>query len=430
MRSLLSAPRPRRRAALAAVLSIIAVPLVAASTAEAADACDPAQACVIVKVVSTSDGKGTTLETRYFNASELQAWGDGLVTAPPYLTRGQSGKVSPRPRPATALPLRTLLSSPVFTKDPETAVTFSESNGTSAPTVLDKPDFSDPATATDKDPYPFLDDLQPALYVTGTGQIGYVRPLRDEDDVNSTDQFKVDPGSSVTLTIHTTGKLLQPVAHASSTSVDTKATVSFSTTYAQKLRTNIIKWRWTFGDGETLHSAQEKPTHRYATKGTYPVFVEVRGTDGSYGRSAPIEMKVAKPPKPPKTSGGGGTGGGTGGGGTGGGYIPPYIPAPPSIDNPPSVDKPPTTDQPTTPVDDGLQEVEGFVLAGAGAEQGESIPGTQAQPQPTKASELSTSRKISGAVIGGLAVILLLGLGAEIETRWASTRLAHLRRRT
>ncbi len=111
----------------------------------------------------------------------------------------------------------------------------------------------------------------------------------------------------------------------------------------------------------------------------------------------------------------------------GGGYIPPYIPN--DTSTPPSVDTPPTTEPPTTPVDDGLQEVEGFVLAGAGAEEGDSIPGTQAASQPTKASELSTSRKISGAVIGALAVILLLGLGAEIETRWASTRLAHLRRR-
>jgi hypothetical protein len=42
---------------------------------------------------------------------------------------------------------------------------------------------------------------------------------------------------------------------------------------------------------------------------------------------------------------------------------------------------------------------------------------------------LSTSRKISGAVIGGLAIILLLGLGAEIEARWVSTKLGHLRRR-
>jgi len=427
--SLLSAPRRRRRAALAALLSIVAVPLAAASTAEAADACDPAQACLIVKVVSTSDGKGTTLETRYFNASDIQDWGDGLVTAPPYVTRGQSGKESERPRPAAALPLRTLLASPAFTQDPDTNVTFSESNGTPAPTVLDKPDFRDPAAATDpKDPYPFDDGLQPALYVTGAGQIGYVRPLRGEDDVNSTDQFRVEPGSSATLTIHTTGKLLQPVAHASSTSVDTKTSVSFSTTYAVKPGTRILTWRWSFGDGETRHSAQEKPTHRYTTKGTYPVFVEVRSANGSYGRSAPLEMKVAKPPKPPKTSGGGGAGGGGGTGG--GGYIPPYIPAPSKVDNPPSVDNPPTSDLPTTPVDDGLQEVEGFVLAGAGAEQGDSIPGTQAQPQPTKASELSTSRKISGAVIGGLAVILLLALGAEIETRWASTRLAHLRRRT
>jgi PKD repeat protein len=423
---LVSTPR-RRRAALAAALATVAIPLVTSSTAEAAEACLPSEACVIIQVVQTIDGSTTVIEKRAFNASEITAWDQSkLVDDPKYYTRGPGGTLSERPRPAEALPLRNLLGSGEFTHDPLTNVKFSESNGTSVPTVLDKPDFGDPADSA----YPFDDSLQPALYVTSTGQIGYIRPLRGADDINSTDQFRVDPGRSVTLTIHTTGKLLEPVVSASSTSVDTKDTTTFSTTYAEKPGTRVIRWRWSFGDGSTLHSSQEKPTHRYTTKGTYPVFVQVRGANGSYGRSAPIQMKVAKPPKPPATTGGGG-GGTAGGTGGGGGYIPPYIPnSPLTVDNPPSFDNPPTDDQSATPADDGLQQVEGFVLAGAGSGQGDTIPGTQDTSQPTKASELSTSRKISGAVIGGLAVILLLGLGAEIETRWASTRLAHLRRRT
>lgn len=426
MSRLLSAPRQRRRAALAAMLAVVAVPFVTSSTADAAEACLPDEACIVVQVVSTTDGTTTVVEKRFFNASEILAWDPGqLVEDPAYYTRGHvGGDLSARPRPAEALPLRNLLGSPAFEHDPLTSVTFSESNGTSVPTVLDKPDFGDPADPA----YPFDDSLQPALYVTSTGQIGYVRPLRGEDDVNNTDQFRIDPGGSATLTIHTTGKLLEPVVKASSTSVDTKDTTTFTTSYADNPGTRIIKWRWDFGDGSTLHASQQEPTHRYSEKGTYPVFVQVRGANGSYGRSAPIQMKVANPPTPAPTSGSGGSGGGGGGGtgGIGGGYIPPYFP---SETNPPTVVNPPTDDLPTTPLDDGLQQVEGYVLAGAGAGQGDSIPGTQATSQPTEATELSTSRKIGGAVIGGLAIILLLVLGAEIETRWASTRLAHLRRR-
>jgi PKD repeat protein len=287
--------------------------------------------------------------------------------------------------------------------------------------VLSQADLGDPNGAD----YPFLDKLSPAIYLLSNGNIRYIRPLRGEDDVNVYDQFNLD--TNLILTFHTTGRLLEPVAKASSTSVNTKDKPTFSVTVADP-KTNL-GYKWDFGDGRT--SNLRKPTHRYTEKGTYSATVTVRGDDGSYGRSSAITMKVAKPPKPPKppsTSGGGG-GGGTGGTVGGGGYIPPYIPSNPGIDLPPTVENPPTDTAPTTPTDDGLEAVEGFVLTGAGAGQGDTIPGTHATSQPTKASELSTSRKIGGAVIGGLAVILLLGLGAEIETRWASTRLAHLRRR-
>jgi PKD repeat protein len=231
------------------------------------------------------------------------------------------------------------------------------------------------------------------------------------------------------LTIHVTGDLLSIRIKTSPNKVTTSTPVSFSADVTPK--SNDLSYRWNFTGGTSPQDKTPTPSHTYTKKGSYSVNLEVTGDDGSYGRAATTTVKVGKPPKPSSNNGTGGTGGGGGGGTGGGGYIPPYIPN--SSPNPPPVDNPPTTELPTTPtapVDDGLTEVEGFVLAGAGAGEGEDIPGTQATNQPTKASELSTSRKISGAVIGALAVILLLGLGAEIETRWASTRLAHLRRRT
>ncbi|KRC66280.1 hypothetical protein ASE12_16860 [Aeromicrobium sp. Root236] len=407
------------------MLSMIAVPLVASSTADAADTdCAQGQACVEVRVVSTTGGKETRLSTSYFTVADLTS-GAGIVQNPEYWTRSSAKKAAkPTPRPATALPLRALLQR--VTNPPSKPPTFSEVPLRGIPSVLSE----DELRAGDDEKQPFLDDLEPSLFAFSSNRIGYIRPQRTEEDLNRSDYFVTGAGGRLVLTFHTTGKLLAPTLSVGATTVNTKTKNAFTVNVPEP-GTRISRYRWTFGDGTEYGSRDKARTHRYDKVGTYPVYVQVRGENGSYGRTAPTEMKVGKPPKPPSTTGGGGTGGGggIGGGGGGGGYIPPYVPTPPSVDNPPSVDTPPTNDLPTTPVDDGLQEVEGFVLAGAGAEQGDSIPGTQASVQPTKASELSTSRKISGAVIGALAVILLLGLGAEIETRWASTRLAHLRRR-
>lgn len=423
MSTLVSTPRRRRHAALAAALAMVAAPLLT-SSAEAGDTdCAEGQACIEVRIVSTEDGRDTRLSTSYFTVADITS-GDDLVQAPKYYTRSSLKEpAAETPRPATALPLRALLD-----RVGEEAVddtTFSEVPLRGIPSVLSEDDFLAPDDAK----HPFLDDLQPGLYAYTDNRIGYIRPQRSEDDLNRTDHYITPSGGRLILTFHTTGRLLEPVLSVGDTSVDTKTKNEFAVT-TKDPGTRIVRYLWNFGDGTAYQSKYKARTHRYTKVDTYAAFVQARGADGSYGRTAVVKMKVGKPPKPPKPSPTGGTGGiGGGGGGTGGGgYIPPYIPNdapnPPAVDNPPPAD-----DMPTMPVDDGLQEVEGFVLAGAGAEQGDTIPGTEATAQATEATELSTSRKISGAVIGGLAVILLLALGAEIETRWASTRLAHLRRR-
>jgi len=244
----------------------------------------------------------------------------------------------------------------------------------------------------------------------------------------------------LTLTFHVTGHLVSPKIKVSPATITTDTKASFSATITPDTDEKFA-YEWNFTGGTTIQSRSATPTHTYTKSGTYAVNLSVRGENGSYGRAATTSVKVGSPPKAPSTSGGsgggggGGSGGGSGGGGGGlggaGGYggYGGYIPSAPSFGSPPTVGNPPTSSLPSTPVDDGLQAVEGYVLTGAGAGQGDSIPGTQVTSQPTTPTELSTTRKIGGAVIGGLAVILLLGLGAEIETRWASTRLAHLRRR-
>ncbi|MEV7395515.1 PKD domain-containing protein [Aeromicrobium sp. NPDC092404] len=408
MSTLVSTPRRRRRAALAAALAMIAAPLVVSSSAEAAE-CVAGVPCVIVKVVSVVDGKKAEYEYTV-NIQENADLKDAEDLA--YTVRSKrNGPITPVEGITEALSLNAILDRDNGGDADDW--TFSETSGRSkVPSVLD-PDMN------------YRDGLVPAVYVTG-GRVGYVRPLAGNGDVNAGDVFVLPAGAPLVLTIHTTGELLDVTTTATPKKKVTTATPVFFTAEVAP-ESDTLSYRWTLG---TKVYKTAKPSRTFTKSDTYPVNLVVRDDkDGSLGLAATTSVKVGKPPKPPSTNGTGGGGGGIGPGTGGGGFIPPYIPndapSPPSDATPP-----PTSDLPTGPIDDGLTEVEGFVLAGAGSGEGESIPGTQATSQPTQADELSTSRKISGAVIGALAVLLLLGLGAEIETRWASTRLAHLRRRT
>ncbi|WP_217361304.1 PKD domain-containing protein [Aeromicrobium stalagmiti] len=423
----------RRRTALLASLAFAATSLGLTSSPVEAAECTEGPSCVIVNVVRTVDGDTTTLYSEEVSTAEIAEWSDFDESRQYYKRRNVTGTVSEGPRVGknTGISLYELLERVnALHPDKAKAATFSETpNARKIPSVLSDADLVDPADPG-KDGYPFDDSLAPAVYVSGS-RIGYVRPLRDADkDVNITDIFKVS--GALELTFHTTGKLLEPVVSVGSTSVDTKAKSAFSITYAKKPGTRIIKTRWDFGDGSTKGTKRDEPTKTYAKKGTYPVSVTVYGANGSYGRSAPVEMKVDNPPKAPSSGTGGGTG--TGGLGSTGGYVPPYDPGtidPPS-DDPPAEDVP--DDEPTDdiPVDDGLEEVEGYVLAGAEIVPGgtpEAIPGTQDSSQPAPATQEALRKRIATWIVAALAIALLVGAGAASETRWFRTRLHHLRRR-
>lgn len=411
--------RRRRRAALAAVLALVTVPLMT-SSAEAAPKpkpCpDPAVPCVSVMVITTAKGVDTEVVSYTIDIGP-----DTVdVTDPAKLKYTSRAKVGGTVKKITgiqqALSIKKILGSGEFD---ETSARFSETpNESKIPSVL-RADYLSGS-------YKFANGLVPAVYATSDG-IGYVRPLRKaENDVNAGDIFRT--GKRLVLTIHTSGDLLDVDIKASPKKITTKTPVSFSADISPK--SDGLSYRWNLTGGTKVEDKTATPSITYKKKDSYAVNLEVFGDDGSYGRASTTTVKVGNPPKPkPTPTATTGTGGGSGTGGGGSGYIPPFVPNTPDV---PSDDAPaedPIEDLPTTPVDDGLEEVEGFVLAGAGSEMGESIPGTDAAAQPTEANELSTKRKISGAAIGALAVLLLLGLGAEIETRWLSTRLGHLRRR-
>jgi PKD repeat protein len=405
-----------RRALLAGALALVSAPFVTSSVAEAAavepETCpDGSFPCVTLRVVGTSD------DEEKFSHFLLTGNGDSAVSGKEYSVRSKASG------PTTTLTVDKGWS--ISTVTGGQSASFSETdNPDKFPAVLDAGEFNGS----------FKDNLLPAIYVTADNRIGYVRPLRSAADVNGDEVFTLPANQPLTLTLHTKGEILDVQFDTTPSKITTDTPVSFTAKVTPN--SDKLRYSWNFTGGTKTEDKSAAPTHTYAKKGTYSVNLQVRDDDGSYGRAATTSVKVGSPPRPTPTpttgtggSGGGGGGGSGGGGGGGGGYVPPYIPndtSTPPLGDAPLSDLP---DLPTAPTDDGLQEVEGFVLAGAGAETGDSIPGVEVASQPTKASELSNSRKISGAVIGGLAVILLLGLGAEIEARWVSTRLGHLRRR-
>ncbi len=432
---------PHRRrgpvAGLAILLAAGASALtLAPSPVSAAECPDQLPACVVVSFVATVDGQTTSTTSYTVSPADLQAWTDAALNDRRYALRknpaSRGGQLDDR---SFAQGQRVSINALLTTVDPTRAATatYTETpNAAGVPAVLSAADLADPAAPDDANgdgqPYPFLEKLPPAVYLAGDGRIGYIRPLRDaEEDTNASDYFQVT--GRLDLTVHTTGSLLAPTVASSAGAVigrDDKTT--FSAEFAEKPATRIISTRWDFGDGSSKSTKVDEPSKAYARRGTYPVVVTVRGNDGSYGRSAPLEVKVANPPKAPSS----GTGGGSGLGG-GGVFEPPGgsfdgFPSPGEVED---VPLPEQEDLPTAPVDDGLEAVEGYVLAGAEIVPGgtpEAIPGTEDSSSPAPATQASTRERLATWIVAALAVLVLVGLGAAGESRWFRHRLRHLRR--
>lgn len=434
--------RRRRRAAVTALVLGAAWVGLAPSPVSAAECPQQLPSCIVVSVVSTSGGQTTVLTEYTVAPADLQPLTDETLNAKPYSLRknpaSKGGELDTRP---IAQGQRVTVNKLLKTLDPNllgTATYLETPNAAGVPAVLSPADLADPDAPDDTDgdgqadtTFPFADRLAPAVFVTTSGRLGYIRPLRDlDEDTNASDYFQVT--GRLDLTVHTTGSLLAPtVVSSQGTELDLDDRTTFSVAFAEKPRTRVVSTTWDFGDGSVKGTKREKPSKSYAERGTYAVAVAVRTSDGSYGRSAPVEVKVAKPPKAPTS----GSGGGDGLGG-GGGLPAPYDPFDGELDEPyvPEDPLPPEDvpdDVPPAPVDDGLEPVEGYVLAGAELVPGgspEAIPGTQSSTAPAPATQASTRQRVATWTVAALAVLLLVGAGAASETRWLRHRLRHLRR--
>ncbi|MDM4762869.1 PKD domain-containing protein [Galbitalea sp. SE-J8] len=169
---------------------------------------------------------------------------------------------------------------------PAGSVSFAEVTvASTGPMTLSSADLGDPADAG----YPFPSGLLPAFYVAGSDALGYVRPLRDDDQPN--DLAQTSANGVVDLTLHTSGSLLAPTLSADRDSVDAGGTVTFTTS---GVTASGLDYAWDFGDGAPV-AGDAVASHAYSTPGRYAARVIVRGADGSLGVSGRVFVTVGEP---------------------------------------------------------------------------------------------------------------------------------------
>ena len=300
------------------------------------------------------------------------------------------------------------------------------------------------------------------------GQNTYVRPWLGGADQNAKDQV-VEDGAPVTIVVYENGAELTVVASATTVSKGSKhEKVRFSATVrtssGSTVPTSALSWSWNFGYGGSS-SSSPTPKHSFVA-GTFPVSVQVTDHKTGAGGTDTIDVNAGNPggngnsPTGPNNSSGdhpGGSAGGpndsattgkshsgkgtttngqnkqttttstegsggTSGTGTGTGTTPapivpnptpaPPIPAPRSATHPPTrVNKPPAA---TGPLVTGRLISDVIPVP---ANDSPLVKVAQGPPATAPAIRPATTTSFVPALSAGIAVVLLLGLGAGNELR-------------
>jgi len=160
------------------------------------------------------------------------------------------------------------------------------SNGTWS--TLNTADLSDQTTT-------FINGLKPIVWINGT-ETDYMRPQRTPTDANISDFIVADSGAPIDLYVHS-GPLLDVTASATPTTVTTGQSVTFAAQVPNYTAADgALTYNWSFQDGTTASGASV--THRFTSIGTYSPTVTVQGAgNDSGGASPPVPVTVGAPPK-------------------------------------------------------------------------------------------------------------------------------------
>ena len=225
--------------------------------------------------------------TRHLAPEEVSAAVDR--PAGTYLLRAPDAAAAPIAHPP-ALSVRGLVTLAGASPDAVSFVSIERPNGSLA--LLGRADLADPAPFPEGPPIVWMD----------AGGARYLRPLRSPDDSNGADNVDITGGDLV-VAVHA-GPLLVVRARADRHEVRARTVVHFTAEIVSGAGQGLT-YAWRFGDGAS--ASGPAVGHAFAAAGVYEAVVTVDGTDDSGGSSAPLRIRVGKPPSAP-----GATGGGTG----------------------------------------------------------------------------------------------------------------------
>jgi len=285
-------------------------------------------------------------------------------------------------------------------------------------------------------PSSFVGGLLPVFYVDGP-QILYARPIRSSsDNAAADDEIESAQGGPLDLYVHT-GPLLTVTASADPMTAKVGQSITLDASSSGDSVTPTYTWRLFPSDQKIGVGA--RITHAFAVAGTYEVLLSAQGADDSGGFADPLFVTVgharvspshspspggSRTPTPspslhpsstpsPSTSALGGRSGGstrspspgTSGSGVASGRS-----------------TPPPSSLAGRPVVSGRLIGQGVALLSA-----PSAPAVGTQAEGSAATPLSSGWRVSSAAAAIAAIMLLFGLGAARELRWARRRRSAVR---
>ena len=217
------------------------------------------------------DGRASVVDE-----AELAASAD--VPALPYTIRSDDG--STRTETRGGVSIRTVIA--LAGGDPDTTSGVSVERPGGGEVTLAGPDLADPS------PFP----EGPALVWVQDGAAGFLRPVRDEADVNAPDLITGPAGGNLTVTVQS-GALLEVLAGADDEKVKPGRRVRFWASASGVDPGERLTYRWHFDDGTEAEG--ENVRHAFRKPGRYRVYVTVSRGGRSGGASPVITITVGDP---------------------------------------------------------------------------------------------------------------------------------------
>ncbi|MBN1529742.1 MAG: PKD domain-containing protein [Thermoleophilaceae bacterium] len=251
-------------------------------------------AALLAPAAAASAEPGVSVElperTVFLSADELAA--DADVPATEYTLRAEGGQATRETHAGISLGRLVALAG----GNPDVVAGVTVSAG-------DRESYLPGADLADPPPFP----EGPALVWVEGDVTGYLRPVRDDADVNSGDRLTSEPGASLTVAVQT-GALLEVTAGSDRERVAPRKPVGFWASALGGEGGEQLTYRWRFGDGTTATGQEVR--HAYRRPGRYRASVSVIGDGRSGGTSEAVTITVGKPPAEAAGDGRGGGGGG------------------------------------------------------------------------------------------------------------------------